>query len=508
MSLRLALALTFLLTLLVSVASWPLHFYGSDPVAVREEARALILTGSLDVVTPPAPWDRPGEYFVQNSRTGAWVSKYGLFSTLAVTPPLAVEYLTTGELPPLDSRDRILLLNAWNTVLTLLLAAVLVRLASLYTDRAWLMTAFALTTLFSTFVWNYTRAQSPELVQILLAAVAADSFLRHLRSPSRWRLLAVYAAVTALVLTRVYFVTLLPVVAVALLAHRRDRLAWTAAIAGTAAVLTLLAAANFLKFGSPLLTGYHAFQPERHLPGSNPLPALYGFLISAQKGVLWHFPTLLLALLGAVAFARHYRSEAVLLGAGIVFCFFPLCFIPSWAGEWGYGPRYLVFALPLLALPAVCLLDRSTGRPRIALLTLGAALAFAGTYLNFQVNRVEFFTANTLRGPLRDLGPPSPPMGWHDDTAPYPGRDYFDHRPWGLIVRDLFASNGRLERHPLADTARRELSPAAYEDFRRLLWHAHQNTNWWWATSGKRFNERRFDLPPDWNPTPTPPQSP
>lgn len=499
---QLAMALSLVVTLVLSVASWPLHFYGSDPVAVREEARALITRGTLDVVTPPAPWDRPGEYFVQNTRTGAWVSKYGLFSTIAVTPPLAVEYWTTGELPPLDSRDRVLLLNAWNTVMTVVLAGVLVRLGSLFTGRAWVMAGFALSTVFGTFVWNYARAQSSEIVQVLLAVGVADQLFRHVRTPAAWRVGVVWMGVAALVLTRVYFLTLVPVVGAGLMlaggerAGMWKRVAWAGV--GGAAVVAVLGVVNFVKFGSPLLTGYHAFQAERHLPGSNPLPALYGFLVSAQKGVWWHFPMLLLAVVGWAGFWRRHRREACVLIAGVVFAFVPLCFVPSWAGEWGYGPRYLVFALPVMALSAVDLLEHARGRMRGVWVAVAAVLCGVGVYLNVQVNRVEYFTANTLRGPLRDLGPPSPEMGWHDDFAPYPGREYFDRRPWGLIVQDLFLAEGRLERHPLSEIAKRELTPENYEQFRRILWGAYCNTNWWWATGGKRFDESRFALPKDW----------
>lgn len=500
---RLALAWVFVVSLVVSVVSWPLHPYGSDPVAVREEARALILTGGLDVVSPPAPWDRPGEYFVRNERTGAWVSKYGLMATLASVPPLAVEYLTTGELPPLDSRDRLVLLNGWNTVLTVVAGLGLVRLAGLYTRRAWLMVGFGLVSLFGTFVWNYTRAQSMELVQVVAGVWLFERLVRWMRGECGWW--GAWLLVGVLVLTRVYFVVLVPVVWGAMVLVDRRR--WWVWIVCGLTVGLVLGGVNLVKFGSPWLTGYHAFQAGRHVPfgeGWDVGRAAWGFLVSATKGVWWHFPPLVLALGGLWAMGRRYPREGWVLVGWVVLGCLPLLTVPSWAGEWGYGPRYLVFALPVLAVPAVVWMDgwaERGGAGFWAVSVLAGVLAVGGVYLNWQVNRLEFFTGNTMRNPLRDLGPPSPEMGWHDDFAAYPGREYFDWRPWGLVVRDVMASGGRLERHPLEGVVREVLGgpgSEGYEAFRVHLWVHYRNTNWYWATWGRRFDDTRFRLPADW----------
>lgn len=505
---RLALAWVFLVSLVVSVVSWPLHYYGSDPVAVREEARALLLTGGLDVGVPPSPWDRPGEYFVRNERTGAWVSKYGLMATLGALPPLAVEYALTGELPPLDSRDRLVLLNGWNTVLTAVAGLGLVRLAGLYTRRTWLMVGFAVVSLFGSYLWNYARAQSVELVQVVLSVWLAERLLRWVRGETRgwWCAVSVWGLLLGLVLSRVYLVVLVPVVWGAMVgADRRRWWLWTLCASGVGLVL---AGVNHLKFGAPWLTGYHAFQAARHVPfgeGWDAGLAAWGFLVSAQKGVWWHYPLLILAAAGAWGMWRVYRRESwVLLGWLGLGCL-PLLSVPSWAGEWGYGPRYLVFALPVLAMPAVVLLERTAERRGLrwyVVLGVAGLLSVGGMYLNWQVNRLEFFTGNTLRNPLRDLGPPSPEMGWHDDFAPYPGRAYFDGRPWGWIVRDVVASGGRLERHPLEPVVREVLGPPGsegYEAFRVHLWVHYCNTNWYWLTWGRRFDDARFRLPADWH---------
>jgi hypothetical protein len=48
-----------------------------------------------------------------------------------------------------------------------------------------------------------------------------------------------------------------------------------------------------------------------------------------------------------------------------------------WSGDWAWGPRYMLFLVPLLLLPAVVALEkaRATGHARAASVVAGAALA-------------------------------------------------------------------------------------------------------------------------------------
>jgi hypothetical protein len=82
---------------------------------------------------------------------------------------------------------------------------------------------------------------------------------------------------------------------------------------------------------------------------------------------------------------------------------FPLIFVYArylfWSGDWGWGPRYLVFALPALIVPVAELVDPATPPARAAALRrwrrfgLGAALlsglAVQGLGMAFYLGRLH-----------------------------------------------------------------------------------------------------------------------
>jgi len=103
---------------------------------------------------------------------------------------------------------------------------------------------------------------------------------------------------------------------------------------------------NWTRFGSPTNFGY---------PGSIKwsTPIWIGFpsaLLSPGRGVLWEFPALVLAALGAVHLWRNGRrlEAAALVGAPFVL-FVEACQYFEWIGGWDWGFRFFVPALPLVS---------------------------------------------------------------------------------------------------------------------------------------------------------------
>jgi hypothetical protein len=79
--------------------------------------------------------------------------------------------------------------------------------------------------------------------------------------------------------------------------------------------------------------------------------ALRGILISSYRGLLFSAPWLALAVPGAIAWWRRgARAEAVTAGAVALFFVWLNASLVDWQGGWAMGPRYLVPALPFLAL--------------------------------------------------------------------------------------------------------------------------------------------------------------
>jgi hypothetical protein len=103
---------------------------------------------------------------------------------------------------------------------------------------------------------------------------------------------------------------------------------------------------------------------------------LWSYFFSFGKSIFLYNPPLVLSLLALPRTARRYPSWlwATLLGAGpVVFLYSKFVF---WSGDWCWGPRYLLFVVPSLLLPAVLLIDDALReRRKIALAGCGAVLA-------------------------------------------------------------------------------------------------------------------------------------
>ncbi|HSN91928.1 MAG TPA: hypothetical protein VLS93_11925, partial [Anaeromyxobacteraceae bacterium] len=166
-----------------------------------------------------------------------------------------------------------------------------------------------------------------------------------------------YVAAAAVVLLGAYLV----------LAVRRRR-AWIWYALGALAPLLLLGAYHAACFGSPFTTAYAHENPAFRSGASAflgvflapDLAVLPAVLVSPFRGLLVGSPALLLGAFGCVRWWRRgeRRAEILLaLSIAAVFLLFVTTF-NGWHGGWAVGPRYLVPALPFLALPAVAAFER------------------------------------------------------------------------------------------------------------------------------------------------------
>ena len=111
----------------------PKILYLGDPSAVREEARSLVTHGRLSIEEQVARGlPPPGQYFVQNPRSGEWFSKYGIINGLMTAPALLAERLITGDVPVWDSDARLLYLNISNILFTMIFAWLLFQITGEY----------------------------------------------------------------------------------------------------------------------------------------------------------------------------------------------------------------------------------------------------------------------------------------------------------------------------------------------------------------------------------------
>ncbi|NCY03033.1 MAG: hypothetical protein EBX36_09030, partial [Planctomycetia bacterium] len=298
----------------VGIVAMPREMYQGDPVTMREETRSILLRGELavsDVVVREYASGEPGQYIVENPRNGRSYSKYGSMAAWLYLLPMGMECLVEGGLPPFGSPRRVLYLNAFNLLLSLLIAASLFRTARRLGAAAGVAATFVAACFYTTFLWNYLRAQNSEIMQLLLFSWAVTAFLDILDARSSGGravapVIRLWLACAALLLTKVAYLLIGPLFAVGLFADRTVRRGgpWPAAFVAEARVHVLPAslaiggwlAVNALKFGAPWRTGYHVWKPEIHGFTGDLFDALTHLACSVQWGLGCCFPVLLVAL--------------------------------------------------------------------------------------------------------------------------------------------------------------------------------------------------------------------
>jgi hypothetical protein len=463
-----ALLLTLAITLVVGVVFMPAFLYPGDAYAMRAEARALLTTGSLAVPTMETLGQETGQYYVENPRDGRMYSKYGVGNSLAFLPPLAVEYLLRGSLPYADPILRLQLLNGYNVLLSLTLAALLYQTCRKLALPAASCAMFTLACLFASFAWNYLRAQTVEIFQLNLTA-AAFLLLLHLREKPTTRLLGgLWLVMTGMCLLRFSFVLPVAVVAgaVATLVWRNRQLLVLHVGCGVGLVL-LLALLNYIKFGSPLATGYHIWRPDLHTPTLAQLPeGLWGFLFDPQRSIFLHFPLLLVAAVAWPGFFRRHRWFYGTVCGVFVITYVSTAALSSWRGENCYGPRYLLFILPQLALPAAAVLGDGRIWPKLLIYPLLLLSVLA----QHQVNRLEYFAFYRVRAVFESQGF-TRRQQWPPEITgvPFPLLNYRISQPEAPL--DLTYG---LDRYPLHQaTMKRELR----DTLQKL--RAYPNFYWW-----------------------------
>lgn len=435
---RTAPAAVGLAVLAWQILTMPGQTLPADPWAPRAEAEILLREGRWGLTPPEAAlWpglvETPGQYFVQNPATGRLYSKYGVLNTLLALPPIALAraLFPAGAAP----RRFLLILNLYNALATALLAVVLFGLARRLASDG-LAALWTVAALYTGFLWFYTRAQSAEIWHVLIFTIGVWAFVRAREAwdrrpsaPVRWLALAA-ASAGGLALLRFTYIAFIPWLGACLflLSRGRDSRRFAAAVGVPLAVAgALWAAANVVKYGGPLATGYAAWvvdgRPhDRFDPAVFPR-AVWGFLFSPQRSLLWHFPLLLPAALGAAEFYRRFRAEAVFLAGTAALFFFAFSLTTNWESHAAYGPRYLLFFLPVLSLPALAFWRRRDTVARWAQVLTGILLV-GSLWLQTEVNARPFFLPYRLAGPFAQYG----------DART---NAYFARRPYALIDRDV-----------------------------------------------------------------------
>ncbi|MEO8504277.1 MAG: hypothetical protein ABI609_10315 [Acidobacteriota bacterium] len=381
------------------------HVLSPDAVLRARAAEGLLEHGrpSIDPIGVP-------QGFLAVGRLGDSYPKYEAGPSLAALPFLAIG-AAAAKLAPAGSeqvfRGPIFLWYspddseaAWrfagmvltNAFLVAALCAVLFALALElgYSPRAALIVTAAAAV--ASPLWVYSKDLFAEPLAGLGLLVFA-LFVERLAKAHRWQsALWAGAGFGVSVLARFAHLALLPLAFIlaahALRGSRDRRSSWASSLAmaaGLGLLLLLGAWWNWVRFGSIWVSGYGE---ELRLWTTPPLLGLSGLLFSPGRGLLPHFPLVLLAVAATPASWRRSIRMTLFAWGTLITLLVVYCRWHGWDGGWCWGPRFLVPAIAPLVLLCAPFFDglwAGTWK-RVAgygLLAVSGLIAFTGTLVAY-----------------------------------------------------------------------------------------------------------------------------
>ena len=463
-----------------------------DAIPMWETAESLVRHGSLAIATRwpiNAPLGRGGHYYPVAA----------LLACLIHVPGAMLQVIFSAAAPARAAQLSVLTSQLGPAVLGAATPALLFRLLlqAGYSRRQAAWTALLLG--LGTSVWVYAHRPYSEAVQTFCFVLFLGTLLRAADTPTRGGFLRLGLAVGLLINSKNVYFACLPGALIFLWLRLRGRprdlrggLIWAAV--GLLPGVAALAAYNFVRWGSIANSGYGAVTEGAWR--ESVFFGLWGQLLSPGRSLFLFSPPLIFGLFGIRRLVKNRPAVA----QAIALTVFPLVLVYAhylfWSGDWGWGPRYLVFALPALIIPVAELIEPTpTAGRRWRRLGLGGALV-AG--LAVQILGMAFywddFIAISRRVQYEWLG--------HPDLrgslmAPYPCFSCFDELysvQW-LPSTQPIEGHAWLLRHKLAhddwQTAQRDAPWARYTSLSLNIREPYDYAaiDWWllFAPRGRRF---------------------
>lgn len=322
---------------------------------------------------------------------GDAVSRYGMGPSLVLAVPALLAPRFEKAFGPGASQTLFVLHQISFVLLAALFAGLLAR-AWGASERA--AAAAALATALASPLWAYVALDFSEPLQAALCGGAFAAAAWAVKEPAmeaaprRVPLLEVLAGFLAgfALLSKSLLVILFVAILAALWAPsvgRARRLA--AACAGFVPPAAAWLVFEIVRFGRP----FASYGGERFTHA--PLDGLWRLLVGANKGLVFYFPLVLLAAWGAFALLKARRTSS---GPAFAFALALLAAAAAWwawDGTFGWGPRLLRPAIPILAAAAAV-----APAPRVVFMALFAAGAAVNGLGALQPSTLTTWTFATL----------------------------------------------------------------------------------------------------------------
>jgi len=239
----------------------------------------------------------------------------------------------------------------------------------------------------ATTQWVYARMPYSEILQLTCFLGLFRQALRTAESPTRRE--ALWLGLWAGCLFNSKYVFSLAIAgAAALIAwtlrKRRPELlrvaGWSAVTGAPLFVLALVY--NYLRWSDVTKTGYEPYLAAYF--GGSIFDGAWGMLASPNKSAFLYSPPLLLALFGWPAAIREHRRLGLALLAIVLPTFLVYSTYRSWSGDYAWGPRFFVWAMPVLLVGVAWFVDKMSQWKRaftIAVVAAGVIVQLLGSAL-------------------------------------------------------------------------------------------------------------------------------
>ncbi len=237
---------------------------------------------------------------------------------------------------------------------------------------------------FTTPLWNYSRDFFGEPL-ITLSLLGLFYYACYSDIHSRRGVVLAGALTSIGILTRLSFTPIAAIVAAVLMLRRVTSRKIVLYILISSVGLLLQAILNYIRFGSPLLTGYHtAFDKGFSTPLSS---GLLWNLFSPYRGFFLYVPITLMSVPAFLSFTRKHKFHTIFILATTIYFFLLYSRWWAWHGGWCWGPRFFLPLVPLLLLPGIIRLAGNTSiRWKVAFCGLcicGFVIQLSGILINY-----------------------------------------------------------------------------------------------------------------------------
>jgi len=346
-------------------------------------------------ITSIAFWD----HFAAKGPDGLYYMKWGLGQSLVEVPFLFLHRFIFGVAGPGDlpnDQTRFYLtelaflmlcpsvISALGCVLFYLLA---LRLGFSSKVSVLLTLVYGL----ATMVWPYSKSFMSETTLNVVILGGVYGALRYVQEKERLWIFFSGACLGFGLVVKVTALVAIPVIVLYIVASLRTKRSFLdlalCFVPPLALFFCLQAWHNLIRYGDAWEWGYRAGSDA--LGFSTPLlVGLWGLLASPGKSFFLYTPAALLSFFCLRSFVRDRRHEALLgLGIGVLFVLFHSRWW-SWAGDWAWGPRFLLIITPYMVLPCGILFEKWKGLGNfhrslaLMLLLLSVGIQFLGVVIH------------------------------------------------------------------------------------------------------------------------------